>query len=81
MKRPSAIIRTSKVTMLPMKICNNCGESTVVYTVIQNAPICENCCPKEIQSIKTKKVPSESSMVQSILDNAGSKKILSSNQQ
>ena len=62
-------ITRSKVTDLPIKMCNLCGEMTVVYQVISNSPICFTCVPKD-QTILKKKIPSESKMVQAILDNS-----------
>lgn len=29
-----------------MKMCNICGEDVLVYSVVDNAPLCEDCVPK-----------------------------------
>jgi len=48
------------------KICNICGRLTLVYTVHDNAPLCNDCMPnKEIKKIK--KIKSEAEMLQTIL--------------
>lgn len=65
--------RISKVTMQSVKWCNICGADTVVYTVVDNAPLCNDCVPQE-QLKLIKKIVNENKMIQSILDSAGNKK-------
>jgi len=64
MKRIKVPVRQSKKTFLSAKICNLCGCDTVEYQVIDNAPVCFECVPR--QEIKT--IPNEKSMIQKILD-------------
>lgn len=45
-------------------LCNKCGECVLVYSIIDNAPICEECCP--IKKMK-KSIPNEKSMINAIL--------------
>lgn len=47
------------------KICNMCGESCLIYTVSDNAPLCNDCVPV---SKKMKKILSESQMIKLILE-------------
>ena len=45
------------------KFCNICGESVLIYTVMDNAPLCNKCVPvKEV-----KKIMNESQMLDKIL--------------
>ena len=38
------------------KFCNICGESVLVYTVQDNAPLCSKCVPvKEVKKIMNEK--------------------------
>lgn len=60
-KKPTA---TGKRLNLPLKICNICGSDTVEYQVIDNAPICFNCVPKQ----ELKIIPNENKMLNSILN-------------
>jgi hypothetical protein len=56
-----------------MKVCNICGEMTLVYQVIDNAPVCFDCVPE--QKIEKKhKVPNENQMLNKILDNSNVQK-------
>ena len=49
------------------KICNICGEKCFVYIVWKNAPLCKDCMPvKEYKELK-KKIPSEATMIESLL--------------
>lgn len=45
------------------KICNLCGESILKFTIIDNAPLCENCVP--IKPIK--KLANGTTMLNAIL--------------
>lgn len=67
MKRPSALTRRSKVTMLPAKTCNICGSDSVVYIVMDNGILCSDCVPIESQSIK--EIPNESNMIKKVVKN------------
>jgi len=69
MVRQKAEVRRSKVTMLPAKVCNICGLDSVVYQVIDNAPVCENCVPTQ----KINQIPNEKSMIKKILKNDSQK--------
>ncbi len=61
MKKKITSRRLSKVRM---KMCNLCGEDVLVYSIVDNAPLCEDCVPtKDI-----KKIPNGSEMLQLILD-------------
>lgn len=51
------------------KMCNICGELTLVYSVVDNAPICNDCKP-----IK-KVIKSETKMLQAILNHEKEKNI------
>jgi len=44
-------------------MCNICGEMVLVYSVIDNAPLCEDCVPIK----KQKKIMGESTMIDNIL--------------
>ena len=52
-----------KMSVNQEKICNICGELTLVYTVQDNAPLCNDCMPNK----QIKKIKSEGQMVQTIL--------------
>jgi NAD-dependent SIR2 family protein deacetylase len=57
---------SKKISKTQVKLCNLCGEETLVYTVHDNAPLCDDCMPnKEIKKIK--KIKSEADMLQTIL--------------
>lgn len=59
--KTKGLTRRSKLTELPAKLCNICGNETVVYIVDRNAPICENCKPLN------KIIPNDKKMVENIL--------------
>lgn len=47
------------------KICNICGEYVLVYSVVDNAPLCEDCVPTK----KMKKaIPNEANMINKLLN-------------
>lgn len=45
------------------KMCNICGEMVLKYSVLDNAPLCEDCVPIR----KQKKLMGESDMIDKIL--------------
>jgi formylmethanofuran dehydrogenase subunit E len=53
----------NKISKEQEKLCNICGELTLVYTVVDNAPLCKDCMPIK----QMKKLKSEAQMVQTIL--------------
>jgi hypothetical protein len=46
------------------KICNICGEFVLVYTVIDNAPLCEKYVPTK----QVKKIPNADTMLSKLMD-------------
>jgi hypothetical protein len=63
------------------KTCNSCGCDCIPAIIWQNAPLCDECAEKwNLKKVKSKKVPNESTMVQSILNSAGSQENQSSDQ-
>lgn len=45
------------------KICNICGEGVLVFSIMDNAPLCERCVPVKL----AKKIPNAEQMIQRIL--------------
>lgn len=45
-----------------LKMCGLCGEDCLIYTVIDNMPVCKDCKP-----LPKKKIPNEASMLKSLL--------------
>lgn len=64
MRVKKTVVR-SKVTDLPLKMCNICGNMTVEYQILDNAPLCFVCVPHQ----EIKKIPNESNMIKGILKN------------
>jgi formylmethanofuran dehydrogenase subunit E len=59
-----------KVTRKPsadmMKICNNCGEIVIKYSIIDNGIFCEDCFPTVKES--KKKIPNEKNMIKKLME-------------
>lgn len=53
-----------KIVVKPDKICNNCGEMVDKYSIIDNGIFCTDCFPT---LEKPKKIPSESTMLNTLL--------------
>lgn len=47
------------------KMCNMCGEMCLIYTIVDNAPLCNDCVPVPK---KYKKLLNESQMLHLILE-------------
>ncbi len=54
---------STRISKRQEKIYNICGEMVLVYSVIDNAPLCEDCVPIK----KQKKIMGESAMIDKIL--------------
>lgn len=56
-----------KISMNQEKICNICGEYCLVYTVQDNAILCQDCVPMQKSQ---RKIMNEAQMIQKILLNS-----------
>lgn len=55
---------TRRPSINNMKYCNLCGEAVLIYSIIDNAPCCEDCIP--VKKMK-KAIPNEAKMINTIL--------------
>jgi len=59
--------QSSRPSMNREKICNICGEYCLVYTIVDNAPLCNDCVPV---TKSVKKIMNEQQMINKILMNS-----------
>jgi len=56
---------TRRISIRQEKICNICGSYALIYSILDNAPVCEECVP--VKKMK-KMIPNEANMINSILN-------------
>lgn len=65
------MVKAKYIPVEKFKICNSCGCDCLPFIIWQNSPLCETCAEKwNLKKSIKKKIPPESKMVQSILDNS-----------